>query len=115
MSLHNCQFITGFHMEPGEDGDPIFCDAPAGMHIDGIWYCAEHFDEVEEYQRTQAVSSVTDKPFVYRQGTTSLSPDYFIGVDLGFDRDTTKIAVFAMLYDKLYLLHEEDLDSDSDF
>jgi hypothetical protein len=57
---HNCVFIVGFRMEPGEDGDPIRCDKPAGMQIDGLWYCAEHFDEVEDYQQHQGKSLLED-------------------------------------------------------
>jgi hypothetical protein len=45
--LHNCQFIVDFHTEPGEDGDPILCDAPASLRRLGYWYCAEHFDQIE--------------------------------------------------------------------
>jgi len=50
-------------MEEGEDGDPILCEEPAGMQIDGFWYCAKHFDEVEKYQREKAVDKVSRKPF----------------------------------------------------
>jgi hypothetical protein len=65
MSDHCCEFITGFHMEPGEDGDPILCEKPAGMQIDGFWYCAEHFDQVEEYQRKLKLEKASGnrKPF----------------------------------------------------
>jgi hypothetical protein len=42
---HNCQFIVDWHTEPGEDGDPIFCDKFASIKWDGVWFCAEHYDE----------------------------------------------------------------------
>ena len=43
---HNCQYIVGFHMEPGEDGDPIFCDKPASIKFESAWFCADHYDDV---------------------------------------------------------------------
>jgi hypothetical protein len=51
MSEHNCQFIVDFHMEPGEDGDPVFCDAPASIKYDGAWFCAEHYDLAAALQK----------------------------------------------------------------
>jgi hypothetical protein len=59
---HSCQFIVDFHTEPGEDGDPIFCDAPASIKHDGAWLCAEHYDEVIAYSRKGS--------YIYRQGGT---------------------------------------------
>lgn len=41
---HNCQWIVGFHIELGEDGDPVFCDKIAAIKHWGYWYCAEHYD-----------------------------------------------------------------------
>lgn len=41
-----CHFIIGFKMEPGEDGDPIFCDKMGSIKYDGAWFCAEHYDEI---------------------------------------------------------------------
>jgi hypothetical protein len=41
---HSCQWIVSFHVEPGEDGDPIFCDKTASIKHWGYWYCAEHYD-----------------------------------------------------------------------
>ena len=40
----SCQYIVDWHTEPGEDGDPIFCDVPASIKWDGCWYCADHYD-----------------------------------------------------------------------
>lgn len=35
-----------WHTEPSEDGDPIFCDKPAPIKYNGVWLCAEHYDDV---------------------------------------------------------------------
>jgi hypothetical protein len=94
MSEHNCVFIIGFHMEDGEDGDPIFCDAPAGMQIDGYWYCADHWDEVDEYQRTQA------KTVIVSTHDSPMRPEDFyslqIGVDIGLSKDETFVALYGI-------------------
>jgi hypothetical protein len=44
---HNCEFIVDWHTEPGEDGDPVFCDKPAPIKYNLVWLCAEHYDAVE--------------------------------------------------------------------
>jgi hypothetical protein len=43
---HSCQYIVDFHTEPGEDGDPIFCDEPAPIKFNQVWLCTEHYDAV---------------------------------------------------------------------
>lgn len=97
---HYCEMITGFHMEPGEDGDPIFCEKPAGMQIDGFWYCAEHFDEVEEYQRLHPTAQ-------------RLPPEYFdslqIGVDIGVIEDETHVALFGIKDETIWQLDASKL------
>lgn len=102
MADHNCVFILGFHMEPGEDGDPIFCDEPAGMQIDGLWYCAEHFDEVEEYQRTHARERVNEG------AETPWEPEDFdslqMGVDIGLSKDETFAVLFGIKDETLWQL-----------
>jgi len=37
---------VGWHTEPGEDGDPIFCDKQASIKWDGEWFCPEHYDNL---------------------------------------------------------------------
>lgn len=49
-----CHFITGFKMESGEDGDPIFCDNPASIKYDDAWFCAEHYDELIAWENEHA-------------------------------------------------------------
>jgi hypothetical protein len=53
--MNRCQFIIGAH---GDDkhGNPIvdFCEAPAPIKRNGRWYCAEHYDEVEDYSTVDA-------------------------------------------------------------
>ena len=44
MTGHTCDYIVDFRMEPGEDGDPIFCEKPASIKWDGLWFCTEHYD-----------------------------------------------------------------------
>ena len=43
---HFCQYIVDWRTEPGEDGDPVFCDKPASIKYVETWLCAGHYDEV---------------------------------------------------------------------
>jgi hypothetical protein len=92
--MNFCQYIVDFHMEPGEDGDPIFCDKPAPIKWDGCWFCADHYDEVV------ASAAKPKGGYIYRQGMASMPglafPDekLFIGVDF----DELKNAVFSFCY-----------------
>lgn len=103
MADHNCVFIIGFHMEPGEDGDPIFCDAPAGMQIDGYWYCAEHWDMVDDFQRTNAKSTIVavhDSPM-----TPTDFDSLQMGVDIGLITDETHVALFGIKDETIWQLY----------
>ena len=42
---HNCQYVVSFD-GGGENANPIFCDRPASIKFDGVWFCAEHYDLV---------------------------------------------------------------------
>jgi hypothetical protein len=57
---HNCEFIVDFHMEPGEDGDPIFCDKPASIKFARVWLCAEHYDAVESCDGCKSALTLPD-------------------------------------------------------
>jgi hypothetical protein len=46
--MHNCEYIVGWHDNPGEDGDPVYCDRPASIKLHDEWFCAEHYDELIE-------------------------------------------------------------------
>jgi hypothetical protein len=54
---HSCQYIVDWHTEPGEDGDPIFCDKLARIKYGEVWLCAEHYDAV--------IPIAIDKPGVF--------------------------------------------------
>jgi len=65
--MEYCQFIIDFHMEPGEDGDPIFCDKPAPIKYDGAWFCAEHYDLLMTSPKGGGGGG-SGGGYVYRQG-----------------------------------------------
>jgi hypothetical protein len=56
--MNNCQFIISFALDPPDNMDEfgdkvgqkvtdiVFCDRPASIKHDGLWYCAPHYDEL---------------------------------------------------------------------
>jgi len=59
---HSCQWIVDFHTEPGEDGDPIFCDKAASIKHWGYWYCVEHFDQIENIPMLDCLPDFSGDP-----------------------------------------------------
>jgi hypothetical protein len=51
--MHNCEYIVSWNTEPDGDGDPIYCDRPAPIKFNDAWFCAEHYDEVIEYENDE--------------------------------------------------------------
>jgi hypothetical protein len=99
MGDHFCQYIVDFHMEPGEDGDPIFCDKPASIKWDGAWFCAKHYDEVlaaekkrDYYEAGRPVCRACNCEF-FDGGKCNC--EFYMGVDLSIGKDAT----FSILYD----------------
>lgn len=54
--MNRCQFILGASGEPNRAPSYEFCDAPASIKREGIWLCAEHYDEVEDGKPVNYVS-----------------------------------------------------------
>jgi hypothetical protein len=57
---HLCEFILGAQGSH-EDLKVITCDAPASLKRDGFWFCADHFDVVEDNSNLPDPSSNPSK------------------------------------------------------
>jgi hypothetical protein len=80
MGEHFCQFAVGWT----EQVDPIECGKIAPLKVNGNWFCAEHYDELEPLIKPQ-------DPL---DGWNDL-PDSW-GCDFSLDGDETVISKFPL-------------------
>ena len=57
-TMNNCRFVLAHGVEPPDNADAqgnkveqhvmgvIYCERPAPIKYEGLYYCAEHFDEI---------------------------------------------------------------------
>lgn len=65
--MNACQFLLSFRRHPEDNADALgnkveqilldldFCGRPASIRHEGLWYCAEHYDEVQRAANCLAI------------------------------------------------------------